>query len=145
MMGALNILDEMQRVLDSDAAQRALISTEMAREISRLSAFAQIRDALVRHQPIIQAGQDCGPIAKSHIARLEPIDALDGKYLTGLKIAEYTKPRSAFYYPAGKKRTKQHVEQMRQAEAKLESFWSSLTRNSSLVQASLFSSGWANG
>ncbi|KAL8925065.1 MAG: hypothetical protein Q9208_003749 [Pyrenodesmia sp. 3 TL-2023] len=58
MMGAMNILDEMERVFNSDETQRALINSEVAGEISRLAALAEIHDAFVRHQPTIQSTDD---------------------------------------------------------------------------------------
>ncbi|KAL8735790.1 MAG: hypothetical protein Q9166_000654 [cf. Caloplaca sp. 2 TL-2023] len=122
MLGALNILDEMERIVDTDMVQRAMIDTEMAREISKLAALAQIHDALVQHQPTIQVTQDSGPLMHHHKKRLKAIDDLN-EYLTGTSLGPYMKPRSAFAYPVEKKRTLQQVEQMRQAEAKLDTFW----------------------
>ena len=123
MMGAFNILDEMERVANSDSGQRAMINAGMAREIARLAAFAQIRDGLVRHQPTFQVTQDYESIIKYHKARLEPIDVLEEKLLPRIPLVACIKPLSAFKYPAEKKRTLQHVEQMRRAEGKLDAFW----------------------
>ncbi|KAL8938608.1 MAG: hypothetical protein Q9216_003801 [Gyalolechia sp. 2 TL-2023] len=124
MMGALNILDEMERLMTSDESQRAMINAELATEISKLAALAQIQDALVAHQPIIQATEnvDDDPMILHHMKRFEAIDELR-TYLTKIPLRAHSRPITAFNYPMGKKRTLQHVEQMRRAEAKLDAFW----------------------
>lgn len=127
MMGALNILDELERLMTTDMTQRALISTEMAKEISRLAALAQIQDALVRHQPTVQGSQEPGPILTSYWVRLYKIEELE-EAMNKMPLVDYVKPRSAFNYPIGKKRSQQNVEQMRLAESKLDKFWDQLDK-----------------
>ncbi|KAL8853006.1 MAG: hypothetical protein Q9221_002154 [Calogaya cf. arnoldii] len=123
MMGALNILDEFERIFESDVVQRGLIDTDLNREISNLSALAQMQDALERHQPTIQVTVHDGEhLLKHQLDRLNVIDKLEG-HLAGTSLGPYTKPTSAFSYPVGKKPTSEHVEQMRRAEAKLDLFW----------------------
>ncbi|KAL8688951.1 MAG: hypothetical protein Q9224_004760 [Gallowayella concinna] len=121
-MGALNILDEMERLMTSDMAQREMINTQLAKEISKLAAFAQIHDSLCRHQPTIQATQEAGPLLQEQFARLKVIDDLEG-YLMGESLGLFAKPRSSFVYPVGHKRTLHQVDRMRRAEAKLDIFW----------------------
>ena len=122
LMGALNMLDEMERVMNSDKTQRDMIGAEMAKEISKLAAFAQIRDSLARHQPTIQCFQDTEKVVHRQMARLQPIDDLEN-ILRHVSFAKYADPISSITYPANKKRTFQHIEQMRLAEQKLDFFW----------------------
>lgn len=123
MMGALNILDKLGRLMETDPVQRSLISAEVIKEISKLAALAQIHDALVRHQPTIQiTSQDPELVLHHHYGRFKVINSLEG-YLAGTSLGNYTKPTSAFTYPVGKKPTPEHTEQMRQAESKLDDFW----------------------
>lgn len=121
-MGALNILDEMERIMISDTVQRNMVNTELAKEISKVAALAQIIDALYQRQPTIQPRQDSDQILRHHVARLKAIDDLED-YLTGTSLGPFTKPTSAFIYPVEKKRTLQQVERMRQAETKLDISW----------------------
>lgn len=123
MMGALNILDEVERILESDAVQRGLVNTGLKKEISKLAALAQIHDALVRHQPTIQiTSQDSDRLVRHQLDRLKLITDLE-EHLTGASLGPYTQPTSAFVYPVGRKPTLERVEQMRRAEAKLDYFW----------------------
>lgn len=123
MMGALNILDEFERILESDTVQRDLIDTDLIRGISKLAALSHIQDALVRHQPTIQAvSLDHELLIRHHVDRLGVINELE-EHLAGTSLGPYTKPNSAFVYPVGKKPTLEHVDQMRRAEAKLDNFW----------------------
>ncbi|KAL8678420.1 MAG: hypothetical protein Q9186_005228 [Xanthomendoza sp. 1 TL-2023] len=121
-MGALNILDEMERLMISDMVQRTMISTQMAKEISKLAALAQIHDSLRRHQPSIQVTQESGPLLQEQSARLRVIKDLE-RYLMGESLGPFTKPSSGFVYPVGNKRTSHQVDQMPRAEAKLDGFW----------------------
>ena len=122
MLGYVNILDEMEHLIISDPTQRAMINTCIAREISRIAALAQIRDAIVQHQPTIQVTQDYTDLYFECKAQAKVLKDLQQIFAT-IPLVAYTKPRSAFRYPAEKKRTSQHVEQMRLAEAKLDAFW----------------------
>ena len=122
MLGHLNILDEIERLINSDPTQRAMINTRMARAISKIAALAQIRDAVIRHQPTIQVNQDYTDLLLEFNAHFKVLDDLD-LFFAGIPLAAYASPRSAFRYPAERKRTSQHVAQMRLAEAKLDAFW----------------------
>ncbi|KAL9005772.1 MAG: hypothetical protein Q9180_009784, partial [Flavoplaca navasiana] len=121
--GALNFLDKLARMMETDPVQRSLMNADLIKEISKLAALAQIHDALVRHQPTIQiTPQDPEPMFRQHYDRLKIIDQLE-EYLAGTSLGSYIKPASAFTYPVGSKPTLEHTEQMRQAESKLDNFW----------------------
>ncbi|KAL8690232.1 MAG: hypothetical protein Q9218_004270 [Villophora microphyllina] len=129
MMGSLNIMDEMERIMSSDPTQRDIVDTNMNIQISKLAALAQIDDALGRHQPKIQATLEDSPsVLRHHMVRLDVINDVE-RHLHGTSLGQYTKPRSAFVYPVGKKPTPQHIEQMRRAEAKLDAFWDHVDTN----------------
>ncbi|KAL8897647.1 MAG: hypothetical protein Q9192_002477 [Flavoplaca navasiana] len=110
MMGALNILDKLARMMETDPVQRSLISAELIKEISELAAL------------------DPELVFRQNYNRLNVIDQLE-EYLTGTSLGSYTKPASAFTYPVGKKPTPEHTEQMRQAESKLDDFWDNVDKH----------------
>ena len=122
MMGPLNMLDEMERVMTSDKTQGAMIGAGMAKGISKLAALAQINDALFEHQPTIQCRRDSETIIHESVARLKPIDELQDIFKV-MPLPRYADPMLSVTYPASKKRTFQHIEQMRLAEQKLDTFW----------------------
>lgn len=128
LMGALNILDEMERVMNSDKTQHDMVGAEMAKEISNLAALAQIRDSLVRHEPTIQCCQDSEEVVQGQRARLQPIDDLEN-ILKLMPLSKYANPMPNVPYPANKKRTFQHIEQMQLAEQKLDSFWEHIDKD----------------
>lgn len=110
--------------MDIDKTQRAMVNIEIARDISKMAAFAQILDAVVGHQPTIQKteGADYNSISLHHKVRFKVIDELETIFAR-IPLWRRCKPLSAFNYPVGKKPTSQHVEQMRRAEVKLDAFW----------------------
>ena len=128
MMGPLNMLDEMERVMTSDKTQRAMIGADMAKEISKLAALAQFNDSLYRHEPTIQCCQDSDTIIDETRARLKPIGELED-ILKIMPLPRYASPMPNVPYPADKKRTFQHTEQMRLAERKLDSFWDNVDKD----------------
>lgn len=124
MMGALNILDEMERILSSDASQRAMITTGLARQISEIAAYAQIHDTLTQHQPTILNCDDQVVVAKAK-KRLHLIDFI-GDQVEKMKLETYIKPDSHLDYPIDKKKSQQNVEKIRAEEAKLDAFWAQI-------------------
>ena len=124
-MGTMSMLEEMQRVVESDPYHCASIHVQMMEEIAKLAALAQIIDAQYRHQPDVHPNQDSDIVIADYRARLQTIDDLEvdlGEFL----MNKHLLPISDFKYPAWKKQTSQNVEQMRWAEAKLDMFWQHL-------------------
>lgn len=54
--GGVNILDKMERIIESDSVKCAMMSTNIRRQISRMAAFSHIWDTLRRHQPTFVGG-----------------------------------------------------------------------------------------
>ena len=122
-LGALNILDEMEHLMESDTSQRTIVNTAMIGEIARVAALAYMRDAFARHQPRIQQTRHSyHDIVLQYRVRLASMCDLE-RHMGTITLNPHIKPLSILSYPIGKKRTQQHVEQMRLAEAKLDSFW----------------------
>ena len=128
IMGALNILDEVERMMNSGPSQRAMITAGMARQISEMATFAQLQDALNQHQPKIQVSENHDAAVDSVKARLGLIEVL-GKHVKSMVLATHVKPDSAFEYPISRKNTQQNVEKMRGAEAKLDAFWEHIDKH----------------
>ena len=121
-MGNLNILDEIDRMMTADPRHRAMMSTKMCREIGKLAAIAQIQDALLRHQPRFRAGPVDNAFMDSICAQINSAYDIQ-KLISKLPLLPYAKRMETIHYPAGKPRTEQHVQQMRLAEARLDTFW----------------------
>ena len=123
--GGVSILDKMERIVESDPVQYAMIGTNIRRQISRMAAFSHIWDTLRRHQPAFVGGhqESFEELHRDCFSQFKVIDELED-IVPRIRLGAHTKPRSAFEYPAGKKRTMQHVKQMHLAESKLDAFWS---------------------
>ncbi|KAG6986516.1 hypothetical protein G7Y79_00079g100340 [Physcia stellaris] len=123
--GGVNILDKMERIIESDSVQYATMGTNIRRQISRMAAFSHIWDTLRRHQPAYVGShqESYKDLHRDCISQFKVIDELED-IIPKLRLSAHTKPRSAFDYPAGRKRTLQHVKQMQHAESKLDAFWS---------------------
>lgn len=122
MMGAVNILDEMERTINSDPVQQELVTNGMAKYLSRVAAFAYIKDSLAQRQPPIKNSGDFITIIDEITDRLDIINVL-GRHCVKMRLSKYALPRKEFDYPAEKRPTKEHVGQMRFAEAKLDTLW----------------------
>lgn len=96
-LGALNVLDEMERMM-SQPSQRTKFGPEILKVLSKLAAFAEIRDMLNRHQPTIQCSQDYNIMVAEDFTHLGVIDKLED-LLAKIPLIEYFKPNSAFNYP----------------------------------------------
>jgi len=122
VLGTSNMLEIVQRLMDTDASQRALITAPIARAISELGDFAEIRKALLQHQPMI----NLGPWDDEAMRRADKQLLLAEKLVTYSGTADtrrFVDPLSAFSYSSHKKRDKDNVERMRIAESKFDAFW----------------------
>lgn len=126
-MGAMSVLEEMQRVVESDPYHCASIQAQMMEELPKLAAIAQIRDAQHLHQPSVQSDEDSFTVISECAAQVQTIEDLEND-LAGLLTTEHLLQMSDLNYPAWKKRTSQNVAQMRLAEANLDLFWERLDK-----------------
>lgn len=125
-----NVLNELQRKIDSEPQLKKLISPLVASEISDLAIIAECFHQLDTYQPWANMFEDqlieCEEaIEDSHMRFKGPtgklIDACKGNEDV---YARYGSPISnRFYYPIEKRRTRENVEAMREAERDLDTFW----------------------
>ncbi|KAF2164008.1 hypothetical protein M409DRAFT_68229 [Zasmidium cellare ATCC 36951] len=99
-----NVLDELQRKIDSEQQVKDLISPFVAAGISDLAIIAECMRQLESYQPWANMFEDQ--------AGSESV------------LARYGSPAdNRFHYPIFKKRTRESVEAVRQAEQNLDAFW----------------------
>lgn len=125
------IVDELERLLDAEPKAKDLVSPYIATILGDLSITAQclrqletyqpwangFEDALVEYEPEIQ--EEFGTHTASWAAMLAAIS--DKNLASVVKLADISGGR--FAYPVEKRRTKENVETLRQAEANLDAFW----------------------
>jgi hypothetical protein len=128
LYGLSNLMDEFDRVMNKDATQKQLISPWVANRISDLSILAESLRQLSFFQPWANASEhealdmeaDLRANFEESMSDLAKVVAAT----TNLSVADLGNPSSRFfYYPADKRPTRQTVEDMRQAETRLDAFW----------------------
>ncbi|KAF4979917.1 hypothetical protein FZEAL_3972 [Fusarium zealandicum] len=131
LAGLPSIVDELERLLQSEPQADALISAHVVKIIGDLSIIVQCMKQLELYQPWAQQFESAGvdwvddfkkeytelgkPWSQLHIAFMEK--RLDG----AAKLGEPSGGK--FNYPFGKRRTKETVDALRQAESNLDMFW----------------------
>lgn len=131
-----SIVDELERLLQSEPEAKNLITGHVASVIGDLSIVAQCLRQLELYQPWSN-GFDYHSVDLLDGIKSE-FEAQNTKWralVVGLRDQELVKTQvvalgdpsgKQFEYPVGKRRTQQHVETMRQAEANLDAFWDSV-------------------
>jgi hypothetical protein len=128
LCGLPYLMDELERLIQSDPKQKERISAWVARILSDLGVIARARHELDIYQPWA-AGMDHAVVdydkdikaefAKKFVALAE----LDGSF-KHLSLAKAGIPSDGkFQYPSDRRRTQQATETMRKAEQNLDLFW----------------------
>jgi hypothetical protein len=125
------VIDELERLLRAEPRARELISGFVAGRLGTLSILCECRRQLDLYQPWasgyeIASEERKGSIKPALAAWRESndriIDALQCKaMMANYRLAQPLDRR--FFYPSEKRRTKETVEALRQAEANLDAFW----------------------
>lgn len=128
------VVDELERLSQSEREARQLLSPRIASTIGDLSIISQCMTQLELFQPWAANFDQAfvekkDEIQRDNAARREPwtriLSALDAKSL-GRIVALGTPAEGRFTYPVNKRRTEANVEILRRAEANLDSFWESV-------------------
>lgn len=147
LYGLSNLMDELDRVLYKDATQKQSVSSWIADHISNLSILAESLRQLRFFQPWANASErDAIDMSAALEGGFSESMSDLAKIVSGMPklfVAEEGNPSLRFfYYPTDKRRTRQTVEDMRQAENRLDTFWNKVdqhfvshTRGWSLSQA----------
>lgn len=130
------VVDELDRLLQSEPQAKTLVTSYVASIIGDLSIIAQCLRQLEFYQPWangfeFQSVEHLDGIKSEYAEKNTKWAALilgfQDKDLLRSSVATLGDPTGGrFEYPVGKRRTQQHVEMMRQAEANLDVFWASV-------------------
>ncbi|KAK1246176.1 hypothetical protein MKX07_005245 [Trichoderma sp. CBMAI-0711] len=130
------VVDELERLLLTEPTAGDLISNYVARLVGNLSIVSQCIQQLEIYQPWAQNFEDAflgvkAEIQQEFATKSEPwgqiMAALSDTKLAGVsKLAEPL--LRSFTYPIDKRRTKENVEKLRQAERDLDMFWAEVDR-----------------
>lgn len=143
MIGPTFIVDELQRLIDTKSA-RSLLSTYVASTVGDLSIVFECINQVELYQPWAQKhGSQTNKERDDMLNEMkayvkiwqDSANAIDKKDSTLGSLGRPTDGK--FAYPVAKRRTRENVELMRQAERNLDKFWERLTRTSSQNAAAL--------
>lgn len=125
------ILDELQRFLEAEPEAANLVSSRIAEMISNASIISQCLSQLDQFQPWARSFENAeadqlDEIQQKFAVWAKPlgniIHGLQEQYL--LPVADLASTsQKRFFYPVEKRRTKDTVEALRQAEENLDRFW----------------------
>lgn len=136
-VGLTNVVDELERLIQSDAKVRMLISAHIADIFSDLSVISEALRQLKIYQPWAQTFENALVSKEDGIKKefaqhtqawslvMSAADGPDQK-----KIIRLGEPIGAkFHYPVDKHRSKGNVDAMVSAEQKLDAFWRAVDEN----------------
>lgn len=136
LAGLTNVVDELERLLNSEPEVKNLIDAYVASIIGDLSIISQCLRQLELYQPWANGFESQlvdheDGLKESYAAESTKWAALlrgfRDRDLVGSQILALGEPTGGrFEYPVGKRRTQQNVEKMRQAEANLDAFWANV-------------------
>jgi hypothetical protein len=123
-----SLMDELERLIQSDPKQKERISAWVARILSDLGVIARARHELDIYQPwaagMDYASADHDKDIKAEFARkFVALTELESNF-KNLSLAKVGMPSDGkFQYPSDRRRTEQATETMRKAEQNLDLFW----------------------
>ncbi|KAM0487345.1 hypothetical protein ACHAP7_001857 [Fusarium lateritium] len=125
------VVDELERLLQAEPKADALISAHVAKMIGELAILTQCQKQLELYQPWAQqfemaSADHVDDFKKEFTALQKPMTQLHGAFLqkhldSAARVGEPSGGK--FTYPYSKRRTKETVDALRQAEANLDMFW----------------------
>ncbi|KAH7191202.1 hypothetical protein DER44DRAFT_794629 [Fusarium oxysporum] len=126
-----NVVDELERLLQAEPKADALISAHVAKMIGDLAIVTQSLKQLELYQPWAQefemaSADHVEDFKEEYTALQKPVAQLHAAFLRkGLdNAARLAEPSGGkFTYPYSKRRTKETVDALRQAESNLDMFW----------------------
>lgn len=131
--GLHNLLDELERVLQSDKKQRERISPWVAHILSDLTVIAELERQMSLYQPdllvkIVDEGLTEDLMEREYTKRTLIIIGV----VHGFRIMPFTMGSSVLRkccYPSDKQRTAQRTREMINAETKLDAFWTKIDKH----------------
>lgn len=135
MLGLSTLMDELERLMESDNHARSFISSWVAREISNLSVLSQCLHQIDLYQPWAPTWQEEVDDKRNELdVKTVLTKAQLVMYNTGLKfdelrVASLGNPsKGRFYHPSDGPQTQKHTEAMRRAEGNLDAFWAEVDK-----------------
>jgi hypothetical protein len=127
LLGRHNILDEMDRLVQSDPKERASLSSWVFDTLSSMAAFSELDRQLVLHRPsaAYQVTVDDEAARQAFLRYAAPLAKLQVLAQSGaLSLCDLGAPKDdRFVHPHEKKPTAAGTAQRRKAETELDMFW----------------------
>ncbi len=133
LVGLNTLMDEMDRLIQSDSKLKELISPWVANIISDLSVVSECRHQVSLYQPWAAGFENALVDHKEHVKRNFDDTVKEWmqfhKYFDGAPLGKLGAPlEGRFFYPVEKRRTRETTEAMRRAESNLDEFWAYVDR-----------------
>ena len=127
LYGLHTLLDELERILQSDAKQRSRISTWVAHIISDLTIVAELERQMSLYQPepvekLLHEGLTENLMHQEYTKRT-PIILIVNHGIGTMRLSSGECPLRNCHYPSDKPRTAQRTREMIDAERILDAFW----------------------
>ncbi|KAL9109591.1 MAG: hypothetical protein Q9227_005771 [Pyrenula ochraceoflavens] len=137
LMRMTSVVDELERLIQSEPKASELISSRVTEILSDLSVVTEALRQLSIYQPWAQTFENLLVDREDGIRKEFANHSKNWSYLLGVidgparsKIIELGRPsEQKFYYPIEKRRTKENVGAMRDAERNLDAFWAAVDEN----------------
>jgi hypothetical protein len=125
LRGLPDVMDELDRLVQSDSKQKQRLSSWVAQVVSDLAVIAQIRRQVGSYHPLLMASNELttdeirADFSKSLISFAELMN--NSKGISLANVGSLSEGR--FHYPSDKRRTQEMTNAMRKAESNLDLFW----------------------
>ena len=141
LAGLNTLMDELERIQNNEPKAKDLISSWVAHQISDLAILSYCRHQIDLYQPWAATFEDQMVKKKQEINDdfLHTQRSFEHYFNTeiGSSVVSLGRPEGGrFHYPAEKRRTRENVQAMRQAERNLDDFWHELDSKLAKVYAS---------
>ena len=129
LFGLSHLVDELDRLIQTEAKAKEMLTDYMANHLSDLSIISECLRQLSLYQPWANNFEDAMIDRKDSITqeweqRNKPWRGLHRAFDRQTSYARLGDPSDGkFYYPVDRRRTTENTEAMRQAESKLDMFW----------------------
>ncbi|KAK5017276.1 hypothetical protein LTR39_001635, partial [Cryomyces antarcticus] len=135
LVGLNTLMDELERLTQSEQKAKELLSPWVARAVSDLSVMSQCLHQLHLYQPwavSIETGIDMrrDELRADYDKETSGLAEINNKNFEGTSLANLGTPSDGkFYYPVDKRRNRENTEAMRQAEENLDAYWQAVDRH----------------
>jgi hypothetical protein len=133
LAGLHTLMDEMERLVDSETRARYLLSARVISTIADLSVLSECQHQIALYQPWAatfetEAADRADDCKADYAKRTSVLSELDTA-LKQISSADLADPSDGkFFYPVDKRRTRENTKAMQQAEKHLDVFWEHLDK-----------------